>query len=158
MRTMLVAAVVAAGVGAVVLTPAAEAGPTVSPFVGTYTGPALEPFDEYSVVWASISISTSGKISGTKPDVWIGTGKFAGSVAADGAYSLSGSFQWTWPHAKNWVRNVIPGGAEIGAAGATDAAVATTSYFQSGGTLVLGADGNLHGTTTSGATFVWTRK
>ena len=160
MRTMLVAAAVAAlGGGALVLTPSAEAGATVSQFVGEYTGQAVEPFESWQTVWGSISISTSGKIAGTKPNGSNGTGKFSGTVAADGTFSLSGSTTWHWPHNGGfWVRDGRPAGAGGDAEAAKGSAIATTYPFQSSGTLALGADGNLYGTTTSGATFVWTRK
>jgi hypothetical protein len=138
-----------------------EAAPrSSSPFAGKYTGPV--PDASAWGDWGSISISTNGGIAFSQPPAgfeW----KFSGSVHDDGTFSVSG--QYHFPGNGGFFTNVLPAldetsvsGDQSSAGAAAAPAIALTLTSLSTGTVVLGGDGNLHGTTTAGASFVWTRK
>jgi hypothetical protein len=167
MRNMLmVGAVLAAvaGVGATAFSPAVEAAPASSPFEGEFSGSVALPGPSY-IAFETISISSTGRLVGSNPQG--NTAKCSGSVSADGTYALSGSIRFKFNQGPGgWIRDrdvnprldPRPDRLESRTDTAKDSAIPTTYYFTSSGTLVLGADGNLYGTTDFGTTFVWTRK
>ena len=151
-RNFAVAAVAAAGAFATLGTDTAIAGRTVSPFAGSYAGP--QPDGWVPDDWGSISISSDGKIVGTRPPAGISDDRFNGTVAADGTYELVAT--WNPNKLRWWVRDVLP--APVETSGAASLAAGTVTYIQSSGTIVKGTDGNLYGTTSLGNTFVWRRQ
>jgi hypothetical protein len=151
MAAMTVAAALAAG--ATFLGTSAEAAPAANPFAGEYTGPMPDSY--IADPWGSISISSDGKIVGTKPPAGYSDDKFVGSVKSDGTYEIIGT--WNLNKARWWVTDVRPVlGEEPDAAAKPLAGV--VKYVQSSGTLTKDAYGNLYGTTSRGNTFVWMQK
>ena len=148
LRRVAVAAVVAAGTLATFGADTADAGRTVSPFAGSYTGPQPDGFTQDA--WGSISISSDGKIVGSRPPAGYSDDRFNGSVADDGAYQLV--VTWNPNKFRNWVKDAgTPETAPADIAG-------PITLVSSSGTIAIGADGNLYGTTSRGNSFVWLRK
>lgn len=151
-RRLAVAAVVAAGTLATFGAGTADAGRTVSPFAGSYTGPQPDAYTQDA--WGSISISSDGKIVGSKPPAAYSDERFNGSVADNGAFEIVGS--WNPNKARWWVRDAERTSLEK--RDATELQGGTIHFVQSSGTIVLGSDGNLYGSTSRGNSFVWLRK
>jgi hypothetical protein len=142
-RKFAVTTFAAAGALATFGAASAVAGRTISPFTGQYTGPLPDAYVAQD--WGSIAISSDGKIVGTKPPAGFSDTRFTGTVRDDGTFEILGT--WNPNKFRWWVTDVHP----VLAAG-------TVTYVQSAGTIVLGTDGNLHGTTTYGNSFVWRRQ
>jgi len=160
-RTLAVATVAAAGALATFGADTAVAGRTVSPFAGLYSGPAPDAWTD--AIWGSISISSNGAIVGSQPPAGY-DGKFNGSVKDDGTFEILGS--WNPNKTRWWVTDFLPALVETSDStamsrarvGKNPLAAGVIHYIASSGTIVLGGDGNLYGTTSYGNSFVWTRK
>jgi len=156
-RTLAVAAL---GVGAMAFGSAAVAAPPASSrFAGKYTGPvpAIGAGD-----YGSITVSSGGGIAFQQPPAEGDGWRLSGSVSSDGAFTITGKY-----HAPGdgWIKDVLPAPVETSdpaerspTGAAANPSIEFTWTFVSTGTIVLGGDGNLHGTTTAGNSFVWTRK
>ena len=109
---------------------AAEAAPSVSPFVGTYA-------------WASwpapITVSDGGRITSAYSGFSRTKGSISGRVDADGSYSFT-------------VSETFSDAPERGKA------TWYTSSYKSTGNMAPDADGNIVGTEDTGGSFVWLRQ
>jgi hypothetical protein len=110
--------------------PTADAAPSVSPFAGSYVGPV--PGSSYT--FSAVTISDSGRFTGT------GGSGISGRVSDGGSYSMTVSETSSWYDERR------------------NRTIVATIRWTLAGTMTLDAAGDIVGTTDTGGSFVWRRR